>query len=71
MNLETGDTALLGIGRWLEGEKLLSVFNFSDHDKVAYLHEGDGNYKDLVTGKIMTAWEIMLPAYGFCWLKKL
>ncbi len=68
---DTGDNALLCVGRWYEGEKLLAVFNFSDQDKVAYLPENDGNYRDLITGQIMTPAAVPLAGYGFCWMKKL
>ena len=68
---DTGDNALLCVGRWYEGEKLLAVFNFSEQDKVAYLPENDGNYRDLITGQIMTPAAVPLAGYGFRWMKKL
>ena len=69
--VDAGNNAVLCIGRYFEGDKFFGVFNFSEHDCVAYLHQDDGNYQDLVTGKTIQATEIPLPAYGFYWLKKM
>ena len=68
---DTGNNAVLCIGRYYEGDKFFGIFNFSERDCVAYLHEDDGNYQDLVTGKIVQATEVPMPAYGFYWLKKM
>ena len=68
---DTGNNAVLCIGRYYEGDKFFGLFNFSERDCVAYLHEDDGNYQDLVTGKIVQATEVPMPAYGFYWLKKM
>ena len=69
--VDTGNNAILCIGRYYEGDKFFGIFNFSERDCVAYLHEDDGNYQDLVTGKIVRATEVPMPAYGFYWLKKM
>ncbi len=69
--LETWDPAVLSIGRYYDGDKIIGVFNFSEHDKTAWLGVEDGNYADLLTGRTMTLKAVDVPAYGFYWLKKL
>lgn len=68
--IETLDSAVLCIGRCLEGEKLIGLFNFSEHDKTARIHETDGDYVDLISGKEMKPADVDIPAYGFYYLKK-
>jgi multiple sugar transport system substrate-binding protein len=53
------------------GDKIIGVFNFSEHDKTAWINVTDGNYTDLMTGRVMTPQAVEVPAYGFYWLKKL
>ena len=68
--IETWDPSVLCIGRYFEGEKLIGLFNFSEHDKTAWVHETDGDYRDLVSGNIMKPIGINIPAFGFYYLKK-
>lgn len=68
--LDTWDNAVLGVGRWLDGEKLIALFNFSNQDKTAWINENDGVYTDLLTGIKMEAKEVQIPAYGVWWLYK-
>ncbi len=68
--IETGDVSVLGIGRYFEGEKIIGLFNFSEFDKIVHLSEADGDYTELVSGKWMIPNEIIIPAYGFYYLKK-
>ena len=68
--IETWDTSVLCIGRYLDGEKLIGVFNFSENDKTAWINETDGDYVDLISGKEMKAAGVDIPAYGFYYLKK-
>lgn len=68
--IETGDTAVLCIGRHYEGEKLIGLFNFSEHDKTAWINETDGDYVELISGKEMKPVDVNVPAYGFYYLKK-
>lgn len=68
--LDTWDNAVLGVGRWLDGEKLIALFNFSNQDKMAWINENDGVYTDLLTGIKMEAKEVQIPAYGVWWLYK-
>lgn len=67
---DTKDRAVLCIGRYFDGEKIIGLFNFSEFDKTARLDGNDGNYKDLISGKEMDLAEILVPAYGFYYLKK-
>ncbi len=68
--MDTWDCAVLCIGRYFEGEKILGLFNFSESDKIAWIHETDGDYVDLISGEEMRACGVRLPAYGFYYLKK-
>ena len=68
--VDTGDRSVLCIGRYLDGEKIIGLFNFSEFEKTAHIGEADGEYKDLISGKKTDTAEVSLPAYGFCYLKK-
>ena len=68
--VETWDNSVLCIGRYYDGDKIYGLFNFSEFDKTAWINERDGLYKDLITGKVMEAAGVNIPAYGFYWLKK-
>ena len=67
--LDTWQKEVLAIGRWYDGEKIIGIFNFSEHDRTAWINESDGLYEDLYTGKILEAKGVDMPAYGFYWLK--
>lgn len=67
--IDTGDSSVLGIGRYFEGDKLIGLFNFSKFEKTTALQETE-EYKELITGKEGNTAEIHLPAYGFVYLKK-
>ncbi len=69
--IETWDNSVLCIGRYLEGEKIIGLFNFSEFDKTAWINETDGDYVDLVSGEKRKAAGVDIPAYGFYYLKKL
>ena len=68
--LETGEQAVICIVRRYAGEKLIGLFNFSEFEKTAWIEETDGEYRDLVTGKNVTASAVKVPGNGFFWLKK-
>ena len=68
--IDTWDPSVLCIGRYYEGEKLIGLFNFSEHDKTAWINETDGEYVDLISGQEMEAAGVDIPAYGFYYLKK-
>ena len=65
--LETGNDAVLGIGRYYRGQKLLAVFNFSREKQIAWLKEME-DYRDIMTGLPRDAGALVLPAGGFAWL---
>lgn len=68
--IDTGDTAVLCIGRYFEGDKVVGLFNFSEYDKTVRIQENDGDYVDLISGERRNVSEIDIPAYGFYYLKK-
>ena len=65
--LNTDNDAILGIGRYYRGQKLLAVFNFSREPQIAWLKEME-EYNDLMTGRMRDAGAVSLPAGGFAWL---
>ncbi|MBQ9031821.1 MAG: alpha-amylase family protein [Parasporobacterium sp.] len=67
--IDTGEKELLSIGRYLNKEKLIGIFNFSERAKVAHYSE-DGLFTDLMTSKIQALEEPEIPAHSFVWLKK-
>lgn len=68
--LETWTKEVLSIGRYYEGDKIIGIFNFSEHDRTAWINEDDGIYTDMITGKKMEARGVDIPAYSFYYLKK-
>ena len=68
--LATGDTAILGIVRSLDGEQLVGLFNFSDSPKAAHAVRSDSLYRDLLTGEAFPINQITVPGKGFFWLKR-
>ncbi len=68
--IETWEPSVLGIGRYYDGEKIIGIFNFSELDKTAWINETDGEYVDLISGEVMYASGVNIPAYGFYYLKK-
>ncbi len=69
--VETGDRSVLCIGRYFEGEMLIGLFNFSEFEKSLRIPE-DGIWADLISKEEQEAGKepVLLPAYGFCYLKK-
>ncbi len=65
--LDTGNDAVIGVGRYYRGQKLLAVFNFSREKQTAWLRETE-DYRDLMTGRKRDAGAVVLPAGGFAWL---
>lgn len=68
--IETGDVAVLCIGRYFDGDKIMGLFNFSEYDKTVCIEGNDEDYSDMISGKEMNMNEIHLPPYGFYYLKK-
>lgn len=69
--IETWDPALLCIGRYHDGEKVIGIFNFSDEEKTAWIDERDGFYEDLMSRDRKPASAVKVQAGGFCYLKRL
>ena len=68
--IDTGDRAILGIVRSLNGEQLLGLFNFSNEEKNAHTLRSSGVWQDLLTGEDRVITGMTIPAQGFCWLKR-
>ena len=68
--LETGERELLGIERCYGEDKIIGIFNFSEHQKKAWISGAEGSYVDLLTGRERTVAGIDIPAYGFYYLKR-
>ena len=68
--IDTGDRAILGIVRSLNGEQLLGLFNFSNDEKSAHALHSSGVWQDLLTGEDRVITGMTIPAQGFCWLKR-
>ncbi|MCM1158888.1 MAG: alpha-amylase family glycosyl hydrolase [Bacteroidales bacterium] len=68
--IETWEQSVLCIGRYVDGEKIIGLFNFSEHDKTAWIDENDGDYVEMISGKEMKPVGVDIPAYGFYYLKK-
>ena len=67
--VETWAHGVLCICRAFEEDKLVGLFNFSEEDRTARIHE-TGEYVDLISGQEMGALEVDIPGYGFYYLKK-
>ena len=65
--VETWNDHVLGIGRYQDGEKLIALFNFSDHDETAWIDEQE-SYVDLMTGRERPARAVGISGGDFVWL---
>lgn len=63
--VDTGDIAVLCIGRYYEGQKIYGIFNFSEESKGIFLDPNDGQYRDMLTGDQVSLGEIDIPGHGF------
>ncbi len=68
--LDTYENSVICIVREYGDERLIGLFNFSENDKMAWIDQQDGMYRDLVTGAEMRASGVWVPANGFFWLKR-
>lgn len=64
---ETWDPSVLCLIRQNEDQRLVSLFNFSDQTRTAWIKE-EGSYKDLLTEERTEARDVVLPPYGMKWL---
>ena len=72
--IETGDQAILGIGRYYDGDKIYGIFNFSDQDKVLHLNgiepcPEDRQGRNMLTGETISLEEAALLPYDFILVK--
>ena len=65
--VNTREKAVLGIGRYYQGEKLIGLFNFGETQKRLSIDEL-GEYRDLLTDEKVNKWDIILPPGGFAWI---
>lgn len=65
---DTWENSVLCLVRAKGDEKLVALFNFSEWDKTAWIHEEDGEYVDLISGRAMEAKDVEIPGYGAYWL---
>lgn len=67
--INTNSRHILGIGRYLNGQKILAFFNFSKYDELIYLDEQE-EYKDLIRGNSYKIDRLYIKAHDFHWLLK-
>ncbi len=67
--LPTGDDRVLGIGRYMDGEKLLAFYNFSGREAVVDSGEWE-SYTDLWTEEDVFAGHVKVAPYDFVWLSR-
>ena len=65
--LETHNPHVLGIGRYKDGEKLLALFNFGDHDETAWINEEE-TYREMIRGYETEGKGVGVPSRDFVWL---
>ncbi len=64
LTVNTFEKSVLVVGRYLDGEKIYGVFNFSEHEKTIWPDEDEG-FVDLVSGDMIPVKELTLPGYTF------
>ena len=67
---DTKNDSIICIVREFAEERMLGIFNFSEHEKIACIEDEDGIYEDLITGRKMKVKYIDMEGYGFLYLKK-
>jgi amylosucrase len=65
--VETWNPHILGIGRYYSGQKLIGLFNFSEIEQTAWIHENE-YYTDLLDGNPVNSDHVTLPGHGFVWM---
>ncbi|MBP5255186.1 MAG: hypothetical protein J6Z23_07400 [Lachnospiraceae bacterium] len=66
--VQTDNDAVIGMGRYKEGEKIYGLFNFSDEEQVFCLRD-PGEYENLVSGKVSRIVSLVrLQPYAYGWL---
>ena len=67
---ETKDPSVLCVIRVTGADKMIGLFNFSEHNRTARIDENDGEYRDLLTGARVVPASVPLTPYRFYWLKR-
>ena len=65
--LDTGNSHIVGIGRYYRKEQILALFNFGSEDATAWLRD-EKEYTDLTDRTVGDAGAVKVPAGGFRWL---
>ena len=64
------DNSILCILRQKGNDRFIGIFNFSDSEKTAWMQE-EGTFRDLITDQTLELKDVVLPAYGFMWCKRM
>lgn len=67
---ETWDSSVLCLCRQGGGQYLVSLFNFSDQPKTAWIKE-EGVYQELLTGQKQEARDVLLAPYEMKWMLRM
>lgn len=70
LTLDTVDDGLLAIGRYLDGQKIIGVFNFTPWNKMATFPHDPGEFTDMLTGEPHILGNLLIPTYGFYYLEQ-
>ena len=65
--VETWNEHILGIGRYYMGQKLIGLFNFSEIEQTAWIHEEE-YYINLVDGSMLNSDHVTLGGHQFVWM---
>ena len=65
--VETWNEHILGIGRYYMGQKLIGLFNFSEIEQTAWIHEEE-YYINLVDGSMLNSDHVTLGSHQFVWM---
>ncbi len=68
--LDTGDNGLLAVGRYVKGQKVIGVFNFTEWEKTVTFPHDSGEFTDMLTGETCLLQDLPIPAYGFRYLEQ-
>ena len=65
--VETWNEHILGIGRYYMGQKLIGLFNFSEIEQTAWIHEEE-YYTNLLDGSMLNSDHVTLGGHQFVWM---
>ncbi len=65
--VETWNEHILGIGRYYMGQKLIGLFNFSEIEQTAWIHEEE-YYTNLLDGSPLNSDHVTLGGHQFVWM---